>query len=598
MIRRAHWLSGNKSNEMPSCAAWVDTETKQQTIDPSTVSMHLTQGMACFSRTRKADEWLEPSWCRFTKPQAFWKWLTGSMRAKVRCYLFAHNWSFDAPVLQMFSYLPKHGWKLQKAVIESPPVILTWRKGNQTITCLDTLNWWRVPLRMIGASIGLEKLEMPAPGDSRDLWDGYNRRDVEIIYRVMREWWKFLRAHDLGSFAPTLASQSMRAFRHRFMKHKILIDSDPRALELARASLHGGRVECFQIGRIKGPISVYDVNSMYPHVMRKNLFPSALIRYHSQVSLADLRRWSKNRCVIARVRLSTRRPRFAHVYNGRLIFPTGRIIETLTTPDLLDALAHREIISVESAAVYVAEPIFSTFVEEIYSLRRQAEKKGNRVEHWLLKILMNSLYGKFAQRANVWEMEKPTDDLSVRQWMEYDYETGSLRAYRQFAGIVQRKHRDSEALDSHPAIASHVTAYARKYLFDLAQAMGKDRVLYVDTDSLFVRSVSRRAQNNLSIGSGLGELKLEAIHDWVVLNGPKDYETPDKIKIKGIRNPSSPISPGVFSQEQWSSLAGLIGRGSLNAPTIRTVTKKLSRIYTKGQVTKDGRVLPFVLREW
>lgn len=520
------------------------------------------------------------------------------MRPKTRCYLFAHNWSFDAPVLKMFSELPKRKWQLTKAVIESPPVILSWRRNDRSITCLDTLNWWRVPLKKIGQSIGLEKLEMPALDASRADWDTYNKRDVEIIYRAIREWWRFLREHDLGSFAPTLASQSMRAFRHRFMKHKILMESDERSLKLARDSLHGGRVECFQIGKVKGPVAVYDVNSMYPFVMRENLFPAALIRYHGPVSLRDLRKWLASRCVVARVRLQTKRNRFAHVVDNRLTFPVGRFIEALTTPDLIDALNHREVDSVLECATYTAEPIFKPFVEEIYALRLAAKKRGDDVQHWLLKILMNSLYGKFAQRSNVWEMERVTDDLSVRQWMDYDYETGSLRAYRQFAGVIQRKHRESESLDSSPAIASHVTAYARRHLDDLRRRFGERRVVYMDTDSLFVRELQRSPQAHATVSADLGALKLEATHDWIILHGPKDYATPEKTVIKGIRDPTNPASENTFVQQQWSSLTGLIHRGDLSAPTIKQITKVLARSYTKGRVSPSGHVSPFVLREW
>jgi hypothetical protein len=337
---------------------------------------------------------------------------------------------------------------------------------------------------------------------------------------------------------------------------------------------------------------------MYPFVMRDNLFPARLILYSTQVSLADLSKWIKNRCVVASVRLKTSRARFAHVYNDRLVFPTGKFIEALTTPDLREALKHREIDSCIDAAVYTAEPIFNKFVCEIYALRKQATDAGESVRSWLLKILMNSLYGKFAQRGSVWETVNATDTTEIKTWEELDYESGTLRKYRQFGGIVQSLARQPEAFDSHPAIASHVTAYARAYLYYLMDTFGKTEVLYVDTDSLYVRAMSRARLAKLGLGSDLGGLKLEGTHDWLILHGPKDYSIPGKEVIKGIRKSAVKTDEATFAQEQWSSLTGLIAHGDLSAPTIKNVIKVLARSYTKGTVTRDGHVLPFVLNEW
>ena len=454
-----------------------------------------------------------------------------------------------------------------------------------------------MPLENVGESIGMAKLPMPGDDAPREVWDEYCQRDVEITFRVVHEWWRFLKQYDLGSFGPTLAAQSFRAFRHRFMDHQILIDNNPRASLLARESLHGGRTECFKIGPIFGPVYTLDINSMYPAVMRDNDFPAILQSVVNAPSKRELRRWVEKYCVIAFVTLNTKRNRFGHVVDSRLVFPVGRFHTTLTTPDLIDALEHGEIDSVHEASLYQRAPIFRNFVESIYNLRLKAQAANNDVQSWLLKILMNSLYGKFAQRGTYWEECGTSELTSIQAWQEIDAQTHEVRSFRSFGGIVQEKSRNTESVDSHPAIASHVTAYARAHLYRLIQRAGVENVYYVDTDSLWCNANAKVRLDSEINPTRLGALKIEGTHEWVIIYGPKDYATPTKQKIKGIKKKARRIGQHTFTQEQWSSLKGLIRLGRTNHPTVTTVTKTLERLYKKGVVSQTGRVSPFRLSE-
>jgi hypothetical protein len=579
-------------------ALWTDTETDPLPLSDVETKHRLRFGWACFRRTRKAGDWCKAEWWRYTSAQAFWTRVEAYTRPKTRLYLFAHNWSFDAPVLGAFDILPARGWKLSKVVIESPPVILVFRKGDRSLVLLDTLNWWRMPLRKLGESVGLDKLDMPARDATRAEWDRYAKRDVEVIHRAMMAWWEFLDRYDLGTFGPTLASQAMRAFRHRFMEHPVLIDDNEHALELARDALHGGRTECFRIGKIQGPIHVLDINSMYPAVMRDEEFPSVLRLHARNVSLAELREWLSRYCVVARVRLETDRPRYQLVHEGRLVSPTGRLRLALTTPDLITALDRGELSSIEQAACYDRAPLFRPFVDSIYKLRREAIDRKDPVNGWLLKILMNSLYGKFAQRGERWEPVGVADDNNVAVWRDYDYETGSIRAFRKFSGVLQERFREGESHDSHPAIAAHVTAIARARLWNLIQTAGVGNVLYCDTDSLFLTEQGFSNLRDHCDPARLGALKHEATLAWIVIHGPKDYVTPEKQVLKGIRASAVWTDDVTVQQEKWSSLNGLVRIGDLSGPRTTVVHKRLRRVYTKGTVTKDGTVLPFVLRQW
>lgn len=596
-MRRAHFLTQPKSCEMPHSVIYTDTETKQRAIAKGAVRHELWFGWACFERTRRAGEWCEPEWFRYETPDDFWSWATHRARAHTKTYMFAHNWAFDAPVVQTFTQMPNRGWTLQRAVIDSPPVVLSWSKETTRIEMLDTLNWWRVPLAKIGDSLRLDKLPYPGRGASRDQWDTYCRRDVEVIRAVLRAWWSFLAREDLGSFSRTLASQAFRAYRHRFMDFPILIDSDQRALSLARDSYHGGRTECFQIGKVKGPIYAFDVNSAYPATMATHEYPAQHVRSLAHVRVSDLRRWLADYAVIARVKLQTKRRRYAHLHRGKLIFPVGIFWAALSTEDLAEAIDAGEVQACDEAALYEKAPIFARFVSELYALRLAAASRGDAVQTWLLKILMNSLYGKFGQRGRAWDVIGPAPDQSVKVWCEYDVVEGVYRELRQLGGVIQAMVDEGEAFDSSPAIAAHVTAQARAMLWRYIQIAGESEVIYVDTDSLYVTEAGAARLRPHEHPTDLGKLKQEGVYPWVSIRGAKDYETPKFKRIKGVSGKALWLDENTVQQEQWSSLVGLVRAGSLDAPITKTITKRLSRIYDKGTVGRDGRVLPIRLSE-
>lgn len=597
-MRRAHLLRPNKSTELPHQFICVDTETDARPLPDGGISHHLRFGWASFQRTLPTGSWSEPDWFRFERGEDFWQWVFLHCRKKTQLYVFAHNWSFDGPVTNLFEYLPDNGWTLGTAVIEGPPVILKWRRDNVTITILDSLNWWRTSLEAIGKSIGVPKMLMPDRGASAGDWDAYCRNDVDVLRRAMLHWFEFLRRYDLGGFAPTLASQALRSFRHRFNAYDVLCDANANALSLARMSLHGGRTEAFRIGRVDEPVQTLDINSMYPSVMRDCDFPTILRLYCRNVRLSELTKWVKDYCVVARVDLETKTPEYAHVNEDRLIFPIGRITTALTTPDLIAALEAGHIRKIHEACIYERAPLFREFVDVLYELRCQARERGDGVNTHMLKILMNSLYGKFAQRGDVWEQVDVAATSEVKTWIEVDAETGTLHKLRQFAGIIQERTGETEAMDSHPAIASHVTAYARRRLWDLMLVAGRSNVLYCDTDSLYVVSEGAKRLASHIDPARLGALKDEGTHEWMVIHGLKDYELPGKRVVKGVRRSARWTAPDEVVQERWSSLRGLLRSGSLQAPETHSVTKRLRRQYLKGKVRKDGTVQPFRLAEW
>jgi hypothetical protein len=594
-VRSPHYVKRNSRNETPWEAIWVDTETNQEPTRPGEVKHRLWYGWAAHRRRKAGQVWTRPDWHRFVSPLEFWEWTFSHLHGRARLYVFCHNGAFDYPVLDSFRILPELGWKLTKAIIDSPPIILAWRRGQQTILMLDTLNIWKMPLAKLGLQVGLGKLKMPKRTASPARWDAYCRRDVKVIMRACLSWFDFLTTNDLGGFAPTEASQAMRTFRHRFMSHPIYIDDHPKALALARDSYLGGRTECFQVGRVEGPIHVLDVNGMYPAVMRSTPMPAKLIAYTERATPDDLAEWLVDRCVVAEVFIRTERPMYPVVFGGRLCFPTGVFPCVLSSPELERAVIAGEVVSVRRAAVYERAVLFRDFVEWFWSFRRAAQERGDKVADAQGKKLPQAFYGKWGQRGRVYDVVGEDTDPNPRTWVEYDVDTGTRTKYRSLAGSIQQFKDEGEARESSPAIASHVTSGGRLQIADLIHVARRENVYYTDTDSLWCNQVAFDRLQAYIQPTQLGGLKIERTEPWAIFYGPKDYETPSIARTKGVSKEPYWNANGEIVQDQWSSLVGLVALGDLSAPRTTMVAKNLERVYRKGVVGPDGRVTPFVL---
>lgn len=610
-----HYMRANHGTEIPSHCIWFDCESRPDARVKKETRHILTFGWACYSRRLSSGGWSRGEWVRFTKSVDLYAFIAAHAAPKRKLYVFCHNTSFDLPLTDVFGNMKKQGFDLKGAVIDAPPTILTFadslhvaektrldlHKGRdrkrkhaaRTVLMLDTLNLFRMPLAALGKQVGLDKLAMPARNAPQKEWDRYGKRDTEIIRLATIKWFDFILANDLGGFASTLAGQALRAYRHRFMPSPILIDRHDFATPMARDGYYGGRVECFRLGKIPGPLYGYDVNSMFPAVMAQEEFPCRLVRYTSVANVKTLAKALDKYKVMARVTLDTQDAVYPYRTPERLLFPIGTFDTVLATPELIHALDNGHVAAVQAMATYDAAPLFKPFVDFFYDRRRAAADAGDHTAAFLYKILMNSLYGKFGQRGAIWEPQQQIDDLTAKAWVVIDADTGTEYRHRQLGGLLQVQCGEAEARDSMPAIAAHVTACARMMLWRLMEQAGRKNVYYVDTDSLLVNDAGRRRLRGVLDETALGGLKLEGRYEDAEIWGPKDYRFGDKKKTKGVKRTATWTGAHTVKQERWSSLRGLVRTGSVTSPVTRTITKTLAREYKKGDVGKGGWIQPF-----
>ena len=557
----------------------------------------------------------------------FWGWLSdtagGSSADRSSVVAIGHNVGYDIQATGGAPRLFAHGWLPDAPYAKGPVFIWRFAKSRRQISLLSSTNFYAVPLRKLGETFGVAKLDTDTQTDDLEELTTYCKRDVEIARLAMLSLVRFLyegealHGNPYGPWGDTISSIAFKAFRCSFLRHKIALHVNTTAEEIEREAYSGGRTEAFCVG-VNVPVPVYDVdfNSLYASVMIDNPFPIALDRVkQGGVSelYDDLR---SNRLVIARVRLRASVPAFP-VKGDKLLFPVGEFDTTLCGPELALAFSLGAVRSVDTWVTYRGAAIFNEYVSTFYGLRLEAAEAKRSAIVQLCKNLLNNLYGKFGQRRENWVRvgDAPPFAIGTEEFIGPD---GVAFTERTFGGGRWVAETPQEAYNSFPAIAAFVTSYARVKLWGAMNVAGNydpsiesgaagREFYYCDTDSLMVsqRGYERLCAADMVSTHGLGKMKLERTAiGQARFNGAKNYLLDETVKRKGVpasardtwadgsRVVAKDGSPAVV-YDSWPRLLSALTAGNLLGFANRQVVKRTSVDYDKAEVGPDGWVRPW-----
>ncbi len=593
--RKAHCINREKTLAIPRRIILLDTESWIEHLPNGDSKQRLRLGWGVYFQPSYGRHLERAEWFYFEDCISFWSFVESHTANKSKLWVISHNLNYDFTILQGWSYLKQLKYKLKFFHNSGVTSIISVHKKGSSIVFLDSMNWFPESLEKWGARIGIPKINVDFESCTDELLSAHCKRDTEILLAGIKDFITFLTTNHISRLCYTRASVAMAAYLLNYYDYKIYIHNNQQAVDLERASYRGGRTECFYLGDLTdGDYYVLDVNSLYPAVMVDIQYPRKYKKIVHEPILRDLRYALRNHSVIARVLIETTEPVYA-VKQTRTVFPVGRFMVTLCTPELKYALEHNDIISCECMVVYEQAPLFTRFINRLYKLRQEFKADGNISYEQCCKYVMVSLYGKFGQKADIWNKIGQAPDEPDRVEVVYYPETNTRGLLRYLLGEVWELVGFEESFNSFPAISSHVTAYGRMYLYDLMKVAGWGNYYYCDTDSLIVNEVGLCNLKSYLDDTKLGALKVQETTSELYIKGLKDYTTDAKTVIKGIRKNAVEIMSGVYKQELWPSLKGMLRYEHSDGYTVKTITKTLSREYTKGKVMESGWIIPFEL---
>jgi hypothetical protein len=214
---------------------------------------------------------------------------------------------------------------------------------------------------------------------------------------------------------------------------------------------------------------------------------------------------------------------------GKVLFPTGKFTGWYTHIELREAMENGVVITKVHKTHYYTETCtpFKEYVNDLYNIRKEYKANNNPMEY-VVKICMNSLYGKFGQKfidKDNWQHESTVTLKDITESSVVDRQGSFIR-------LVKSSKPSAFCI---PIWASYVTAYGR---IKLHKAIKQTKPVYCDTDSLITKET-------LPESLELGDLKLEMTIKEGYIVRPKFYamlqDEVDKdgkhieyVKIKGL----------------------------------------------------------------
>lgn len=162
---------------------------------------------------------------------------------------------------------------------------------------------------------------------------------------------------------------------------------------------YGGRVQCFKDGVINAPVKVYDVNSMYPHVMQSYLHP---VGHPTSTS----KKVGKNTCFVLVEGRNYGAFPVREKTGIRFDVEYGTFGVSIHEWKAALSLGLFEPTKIITCHNFDDRRSFAEFVTTFYNLRKKAQEMGDDILALFYKYILNSAYGKFAQNPeNYFEYE-------------------------------------------------------------------------------------------------------------------------------------------------------------------------------------------------
>lgn len=394
-----------------------------------------------------------------------------------------------------------------------------------------------------------------------NLWDlrkesmKYCNQDVISLYEIIESFQKKIYSlfrMDILKH-PTLSSVAFAIYRSNFLKKEFkipLIKGD--LFYNLKKGYTGGSVDVYKPFSEKGEkIYRYDVNSLYPFVMKNYYMPvGEPIYFEGDITLIS--RGSGYELINnpfgffevevtapTNMKIPLLQTRFYSTKGIRTVAPLGKWTGTYFSEEINNARNQGYKFKILKGYLFDKQNIFREYVDFLYELK--VNSISGTPNYIISKLLLNTLYGRFGMNPEIENhvIANEKDSLFIQKnkivTNVIDLNNGKeLISF--FDSHNWDQERDKKSLNISVPVAAAVTASARIHMSQFKTM--KDIILYyTDTDSIDIN----KPLPSKYIGKELGKMKLEHIFNEAIFLAPKVYggitDNYEYVKIKGLKNP-------------------------------------------------------------
>jgi DNA polymerase type B, organellar and viral len=298
-----------------------------------------------------------------------------------------------------------------------------------------------------------------------------------------------------------------------------------------REYFFGGRVQCFKYGVLHGDFKIYDVNSMYPAVMKNDIHPCGK-KYITVKNTVMDKHGRIPGIVDCDFYFATI---YAKLINGGLPLREKTGLDFSQKEGIFKSTSHEIKNLVRHGFIKVEKVIeahapfetisFGDFVDKFSREKIDAKTRGDRAGEIFAKLILNSAYGKFGQNPEHYR------DYLINEGMP---ESGDWQFCADFGNKQLFEKPIERPAFYDVAIGASITSAARAVLMD---ALIKSKTpVYCDTDSI----ICEKLEGVVLDDKKLGAWKFEGDLDCLAIAGKKLYSgfkngVCVKLASKGVR---------------------------------------------------------------
>ena len=370
----------------------------------------------------------------------------------------------------------------------------------------------------------------------------YCEQDCISLYQVLdkfsKEIWKRERI-DIFKY-PTLSSLAFGIYRTNYLNNAKIPLINGELYQTLTESYTGGSVDVYK-PRPEQKVKVrrYDVNSLYPYVMKQYPMPVGYPTFfEGDITLIEEKPFGFFEVDVRSpiIKIPLLQLRIKTKSGIRTIAPIGNWTGWYFSEELNNAAKYGYSFTIKRGYLFDKGFIFKDYVSSFYNWKVESKIKNDNVGYLISKLLLNSLYGRFGMNPQMQNHVIVSEKESLKIIRNYNVnEIIDLNNGTFFISytILEEPSDQVKQQNNSVVISSAVTAYSRIF----TSPFKNDQLLYFDTDSIDTTEI---LDPNL-VGNKLGQWKLEHEFDDVVFLAPKVYggknDKYEVVKVKGLKNP-------------------------------------------------------------
>lgn len=592
-----HYLRALRSDTLPQRLAWFDCAAIRRTDGDG--FRHSWAGGAAgtthhTSRRGELRETLAPH----NTPESLWQAIDAFCTGNRRVVMFGYDLPYQLRVSQSLRILPQLGWEVGKIVLESSSAWCSLKDGKRSLLICDLRSWVPVELGRIASDLG----EAPLAASGHDVEPGWQLgmcmwrcRVVRMAVTRILDW---LRREGMGPFRPTGSGQSYSAFRRSYLHHKLLVHDDTRRLGAERVAMWTGRCEAWRHGTLPhGRYVEMDMRAAYATIAAQCNVPTvARHHYRAPIPIRTICA-SHEHETLARVTITTRVPCAPTSHEGHTVWPIGTFHTWLWTPELRLAIEHADDIVAHEVYVYDSGPAlrdFATFTLDAITPRSAYETPLIRrvLKHW-----SRCMIGRLGLRYRSWEPFGRSDRFDLRLVSYLDAEDGTttdlLIAGHEWLILADM----TEALESLPQVPSWIMSECRARLWRAIARVGQVNVVYVDTDSIIIRTTGADDEAHWVHDLGKQGWVHKGTYPWLTIHSPRNLSFENDRRVSGLPRSARQTAPLEYTGEVMRSIKESMRHGELDSIAELPRTFRLSASDTRRKHVIGGQTKPFTVNQ-